>query len=137
MKNKSKTLYFEGAGWPDTQRNDVENCRIRTAFTNKNNQKIYLELGSGGGINEGLAFIDYCHYITNNKDDCNNSKVENINRGKIGKYTKDNILQFVNDNLNCNFDKLEILPSEVYYVHDKSENGHNKYTLIDDLIISE
>ena len=28
-----KTLYFEGAGC--VPRNDVENCRIRTAFTNK------------------------------------------------------------------------------------------------------
>ena len=40
-----KTLYFEGAGWGHC--NDVENCRIRTAFTNKDGKKIYIEFLSG------------------------------------------------------------------------------------------
>lgn len=40
-----KTLYFEGAGCVPC--NDVENCRIRTAFTNKEGKKIYIEFLSG------------------------------------------------------------------------------------------
>ena len=41
-----KTLYFEGAGCSGTKRNDVENCRIRTAFHNDKGESIYLELTS-------------------------------------------------------------------------------------------
>ena len=40
-----KTLYFEGAGCIGTQVNDVENCRIRTAFRDNDGKEIYLELG--------------------------------------------------------------------------------------------
>lgn len=40
-----KVLYFEGAGCAPC--NDVENCRIRTAFTNKEGKKIYIEFISG------------------------------------------------------------------------------------------
>lgn len=49
MNKMSKILYFEGAGMEGTQKNDVENCRIRTAFTNDLGEKIYLEVTSGGG----------------------------------------------------------------------------------------
>lgn len=37
-----KVLYFEGAGCVPC--NDVENCRIRTAFTNKEGKKFILNL---------------------------------------------------------------------------------------------
>jgi len=37
-----KTLFFEGAG--AVERGDVENCRIRTAFTTNDGKKVYLEL---------------------------------------------------------------------------------------------
>ena len=36
----SKVLYFEGAGCVPC--NDVENCRIRTAFTNNEGEKVYI-----------------------------------------------------------------------------------------------
>lgn len=43
-----KTLYFEGAGWSDTDSStNVGNCRIRTAFTNDDGRQIYLEMSSG------------------------------------------------------------------------------------------
>ena len=38
----TKTLYFEGAGC--VPRGEVENCRIRAAFTNDNGEKNYLEM---------------------------------------------------------------------------------------------
>lgn len=125
-----KTLYFEGAGCVPC--NDVENCRIRTAFTNKEGKMIYIEFlsrckvtkveyGKNGRklknpkyISEnGYIFCDSCHYITEdpNIDDCNYSTLpcernSNIERKK---YTKENILAFVNEYCNADFDEIVIL----------------------------
>lgn len=125
-----KILYFEGAGCVPS--NDVENCRIRTAFTNKEGKKIYIELLSGYkhtkkeyGKNgrklkhpkliseNGYLSCDFCHYITDDPeiDDCNNSRLScerNINMEKV-KYTKENILAFVNENCNADFEEIVIL----------------------------
>lgn len=130
----SKVLFFEGAGMEGTQRNDVENCRIRTAFTNDLGQKIYLELGSGAGKNEGKLYVDFCHYITPDKDDCNESVIKIVERNGLDfSYTKKDILDLVNQYLNCSFDEIKILNMfSGYYVHDKTENGCNKYYLMDD-----
>lgn len=129
MKNK-KILYFEGAGCVPS--NDVENCRIRTAFTNKEGKKIYIELLSGYkhtkveyGKNgrklkhpkwiseDGYLSCDFCHYIIDDPeiDDCNNSKLScerNTSMEKV-KYTKENILAFVNENCNADFEEVVIL----------------------------
>lgn len=131
MKNK-KILYFEGAGCVPS--NDVENCRIRTAFTNKEGKKVYIELLSGykrtkveydkNGrklkhpkwiSEEGYLYCDFCHYITEDPeiDDCNKSTLScerNSEMGKV-KYTKENILTFVNENCNADFDEVVILDS--------------------------
>ena len=71
-KTMKKTLYFEGAGCVPC--NDVENCRIRTAFTNKDGKKIYIEFlrgykhtrkANGKVISEpDYLSCDSCHYIT-------------------------------------------------------------------------
>ena len=131
MENK-KTLYFEGAGCVSS--NNVENCRIRTAFTNKKGKKIYIELLSGYkhtkieyGKNgrklknpkciseDGYLSCDFCYYITDDPeiDDCNKSRLScehNISMEKV-KYTKENILAFVNENCNADFDEIVILDS--------------------------
>lgn len=125
-----KVLYFEGAGWVPC--NDVENCRIRTAFTNKEGKKIYIEFISGYkhtvveyGKNgrklkqpktiseKGYLTCDYCHYITDDPkiDDCNKSRLgceRNSNIEKV-KYTKENILNFVNKYCNADFDEIVVL----------------------------
>lgn len=125
-----KTLYFEGAGCVPC--NDVENCRIRTAFTNKDGKKIYIELISGYkhtkieyGKNgrklkhpkmiseDGYLYCDFCHYITEDSeiDDCNDSCLpceRNAEMEKV-KYTKENILAFVNENCNADFEEVVIL----------------------------
>lgn len=130
-----KTLYFEGAGWPETEKKYGLNCRIRTAFTNDKGRKIYLELMAGkkdkkrmkgyefAGIPDIYTVVDSCHYITDDYkiDDCNVSRI----RGENGKalehnfnwmpYTLDNILKFVNVNLDCSFDKIEVLPEYAGY----------------------
>lgn len=121
-----KTLYFEGAGCVPS--NDVENCRIRTAFTNKEGKKIYIEFISGYKHTKtrkrvfsepGYLSCDACHYITDNPDidDCNysrlkcerNQEIENV------KYTKDNILAFINEHCNADFDAIVVLDSLAGY----------------------
>lgn len=121
-----KVLYFEGAGCVPC--NDVENCRIRTAFTNKEGKKVYIEFISGykhtvveyGKLKhpktiseDGYLVCDYCHYITDDPkiDDCNKSRLEcerNSNIEKV-KYTKENILNFVNKYCNADFEKIVVL----------------------------
>lgn len=134
-----KTLYFEGAGWGPS--NDVENCRIRTAFTNKDGKKIYIEFLSGYkhtkveyGKNgrklknpkwiseDGYLSCDFCYYITENPeiDDCNQSRLtcERNQKIKKVKYTKENILAFVNQYCNADFDEIVVLDNLAgYRVH--------------------
>ncbi|MBD5534534.1 MAG: hypothetical protein HDQ99_02520 [Lachnospiraceae bacterium] len=137
-----KILYFEGAGCVPC--NDVENCRIRTAFTNKEGKKIYIELLSGYkhikieyGKNgkklekpkmvseDGFLYCDYCYYITEDPeiDDCNKSRLScehNPEMEKV-KYTKENILAFVNENCNADFDEIVVLDNLAgFRVHNDS-----------------
>lgn len=120
----NKVLYFESAGMEGTQYNDVENCRIRTAFTNNLGQKIYIELTSGHMSNnkKGPEFhyiaCNYCHYITEDpeRDDCNCSRLACNSKPGI-EWTKANILKFVNENCNCDFTEVVILHGLAgYYV---------------------
>lgn len=125
-----KTLYFEGAGCAPC--NDVENCRIRTAFTNKEGKKIYIEFLSGykhtrqkkGRVlsEPGYLSCDSCHYITDDPeiDDCNKSRLACERNQKIEKvkYTKENILAFVNQYCNADFDEIVVLDNLAgYRVH--------------------
>lgn len=129
-----KTLYFEGAGlWGCAHEYNGINPRIRTAFTNNKGRKIYLELFAGHknkyqhkmdpGIPDIYIVVDSCHYITDDPkvDDCNCSRI----RDKEGdayersnrylEYTLENIRKFINVNLNCDFDKVEVLPEYAGY----------------------
>lgn len=122
-----KTLYFEGAGW--NEYNGV-NCRIRTAFTNTEGKKIYIEFICGhiyGKKNKkepefNYLVCDYCYYITDDEtiDDCNYSTLpceRSAGRGQI-EYTKENILDFVNKNCNADFEEIIILDNLAgYRVH--------------------
>lgn len=116
-----KTLYFEGAGCVPC--NDVENCRIRTAFTNKDEKKIYIEFlrgykhtrkANGKVVSEpDYLSCDSCHYITDDPeiDDCNKSRLDCERNHEIEKvkYTKENILAFVNEHCNADFDEIVVL----------------------------
>lgn len=145
-----KILYFESAGMEGTQRNDVENCRIRTAFTNNKGKKIYLEL-SGNEINKynkyelykdfeigtAIMHIDACFYITDDPeiDDCNKSRISLKKDNKPTLYTKKNILNIVNNELNCSFDEVVILPwLSGYNVHSGKGkyNTSERYNFIED-----
>lgn len=121
----SKILYFEGAGCVEGHGDsDIENCRIRTAFTNNIGDKYYLELTSievtkrdhvkykrfkDLPIGYCLGFVSSCHKITNDSsiDDENTNRVtledESVH------YKKEDLLLFINKNLNCSFDEIVIL----------------------------
>jgi len=117
----SKTLYFEGAGCVPC--NDVENCRIRTAFTNRDSKNIYLEMRAAIAPNKKsrgeyrYIFCSDCHYITDNPeiDDCNESCLKCERYGTYEKYTKENILAFVNKNCNADFDEIVVLDNLAGY----------------------
>ena len=132
-----KTLYFEGAGCVPC--NDVENCRIRTAFTNKEGKKIYIEFLSGykhtkveydkNGrklknskwvSEDGYLYCNSCHYITDDSgiDKCNKSRLSCERNSEIEKvkYTKENILAFVNEHCNADFDEIVALDDLAGYM---------------------
>lgn len=141
-----KTLYFEGAGCVPC--NDVENCRIRTAFTNRDGKKIYIEFISGckntlieydksgrklknpkWEREDGYLYCDYCHYITEDPeiDDCNKSRLScerNQGMEKV-KYTKENILAFVNENCNADFDEIVVLDNLAGFRVHSGKGRHN------------
>lgn len=88
-----KVLWFEGAGCENTWRNDVPNCRIRTAFMNDEGRWVYLEINAapiGKEMAKGLAgkagwkagdeycHVDSAHYVTDDPsiDDCNVNRLE-------------------------------------------------------------
>ena len=158
----SKTLYFEGAGCEGTNVNDVENCRIRTAFRTDDGREFYLELFSGCEnyranwipdhlINvphkttdgdygypyyvtfDKMIIVDFCFEIHNGNGDCNNFR-HPIERERTAlPYTKANILKLVNENLGCSFSSMVVLPWLAgYRVH--SDNPKRKYNLMDDFV---
>ena len=148
-----KILYFEGAGC--VPRNDVENCRIRTAFYNDEGRAIYLEL-SGTERNkytsthlpgyDFIGFVDYCHYITEGLDDCNKSRVMVVPEGvaverKYFEYSKKGILDFVNKTLCCSYDEVKILDMfDGYRVHRDSvkvKTGFDSIFIMNDFDYNE
>ena len=150
----SKTLYFEGAGCVPC--GEVSNCRIRTAFTNDNGKKVYIEFTSytvtkddhkkykrylGHDIGENLGFCDYCHYITDdpNIDDCNESRLP-CERNKPFIYTYEGIKNFINENCNASFDKIVVLDNLAgFRVHNGSgkHNTSERYNFGDTFVYDE
>ena len=124
---KLKTLYFEGAGWSDADvsKATVGNCRIRTAFHLKDGRPVYLEILCGKIEKPAsvykwryTAFVDYCYYITDDRDndDCNKHRLRMPGNGNSSiensvhfEYTEAEILRFVNS-LGADFDAIKVLP---------------------------
>ena len=135
MRTK-KILYFEGAGCVPA--GEVANCRIRTAFTNDNGKKIYVEFTCNSGM--GLGFCDYCHYITDglNIDDCNESRLPC--ECKKFPYTYKGILNFINENCNASFDEIVVLDNLAgFRVHNGSgkHNTSERYNFGDTFVYDE
>lgn len=124
-----KTLYFEGAGC--VPRGDLENCRIRTAFTLDNGSKVYLEItGFEAGILKNRAHVDHLHFITTADIDDDNWNRIALGRSKVFEYDRKSLLQFVND-LGASFDDVQILPDLAgYRVH----GDNRKYNFADEFV---
>jgi len=68
--------------------------------------------------NDFKAYIDSCFDWKDEKT--NYTEGLSCLQGFMGKYTKKDILSFVNDKLNCNFDCLEVI-NEGLHVHSTQE----------------
>ena len=133
-----KTLYFEGAGC--VPRGDLENCRIRTAFTLDNGKKVYLEImgvevtKQTAAVYAGftnVSYIDFCHYDTGDRDDCQKNRVYRGDGTTVERnarsnfeYTRENLLKFVNS-LGASFEAVEILPDLAGYRVHADNGGYN------------
>ena len=124
---QNKTLIFEGAG---SEMFDVGNCRIRTRIRNIEGRLIYIEINgfqnSGRTPNyaKGLdvvGHVDCCFYADHTWDIRNNSssQLSHVTK-KHFDYNKENILKIVNENLNCNFNSLEVV-NKGLHVHSTEE----------------
>jgi hypothetical protein len=141
-----KILYFEGAGC--VPRGEVENCRIRTAFTNKEGRQIYLELSGSENAYElkpkikqikgSFGWIDHCEYIDEGDYDGGVKKIQGLkaspNVNYQYNYTKAEILRIVNDILGGDFDAIMVLPDlSGYRVH----KGKGKCNFGDEFVYDE
>lgn len=142
-----KILYFNDLSFGGIlQNNDVEGCRIASAFRNDNGEKIYLQVTTRYRYFDkkdprndyGYLSIHCCHYITDDPtiDDPNESRFLPVEEKlPILRYTKNDILRFVNEYCNCSFTKIEIVPSwlEGYdeYTPNKGYNLSNDYVKTD------
>lgn len=120
-----KTLYFEGAGMDYTpnEKSDMGNYRIRTAFLNNEGKSIYLEVSGheftekvkSKKINVWKSHICFAFYIPENEEE--KTHYLQIPYNSIG-YTKEKLTKWINENFNCSFDTVEVLPwLEGYRVH--------------------
>lgn len=116
-----KILLFEGAGWPSAESGDVGNCRIRTRIKNNDGVIIYLEMGCTPGKNfrdcrfDLITRVDHCH--THENGGCKWRKLEGMPNFE---YSKANIINWVNKNLNCSFTDL-VVDNENIEVHATNE----------------
>lgn len=131
-----KNLIFEGAGWADadtSKATDVGNCRIRTRLRNNSGRIIYLEIICchfenpkvmpewAKGFDYG-AYIDSVFYTDLSWDNNRNFSRELQPLTNIHfEYNKDNILKFVNDNLNCSFNNMIVYNNGEVRVHNSEE----------------
>lgn len=141
-------LYFEGAGWPmndeDNKMSDVGNYRIRTAFKNNDGVPYYIELMNGFIYDKSKKLerfslvIDFCFEIPASIDDeIDYDKVFDRTKDHLKvreyNYTKEDITKWINENLNCSFDTIEILDEyHNYCVHD----GKGGFNLINDFEVN-
>lgn len=116
---QGKVLYFEGAGRDGTG-GAVGNCRIRTALTNDEGLKYYVELGGWTRGDQwhknhpefkGVKYVmtvDTCREISGDKEALRWAHEED--RNLEAPYTLNYILKYVNERLGCSFERVCVLP---------------------------
>ena len=124
LKQNKNNLLFVGMGWHKAESGgNVGNCRIRTIFKNNDNKNIFVEFGSGHSFNKSdkknYLNFDFCFIVEEEEKDTkyNYLNLESSTWNKQIEYTKENILNFVNKELNCSFsnmfvDNFDIYPKE-------------------------
>lgn len=131
-----KTLIFEGAGWEEAESSilsGVGNCRIRTRIKNNIGRVIYLEMG-GFEVSKNekremyknlnfASHVNHCFYNDAKWDTRSNHSagLRHIEHTATFEYNKENVLKFVNENLNCSFDNIEVINDNSVRVHDTKE----------------
>lgn len=142
-------LYFEGAGMDfysneQTDHSNVGNFRIRTAFKNNEGVEYYIELGNTirydftkkkpKVISNFALGIDHLFKLEDrNKEELKMGGYEikkDHNAIKQLDYTKKDIVKWINENLNCSFDTMQVLDFMYgYRVHGNNDN----YNLMDNI----
>lgn len=127
VKKAVKVLFFEGAGC--AERGDMENCRIRTAFRNDEGKGFYLELSGFEKHKrtpdylkhfQNVGHVDYCYELGENGE-----KLRADVERKNFEYSKQSILDFVNQELGCSFTEIVVVDMFYgYHVHKKG-GGYN------------
>lgn len=141
-----KNLLFEGAGC--VPRGDLENCRIRTAFTNDEGKQIYLEITGSKTTKytpdhlrqyENAAHVWHCFYITDEtpNDDCNLHRIYEPHGGKSlefvnFEYSRAALLRWVNANLHCSFEDIAISDGFAPGAYRVFSDQPNKYNFMED-----
>lgn len=122
----NNTLIFEGAGWDKASSvSDIGNCRIRTRIKNNDGEIIYLEMmgrekskwsthGNESDWPDFVGFVQHCHLGT---DSNHISKYRKFENGTRINWQAKHLLEWVNKNLNCSFNSLDVQNDGVR-VHD-------------------
>jgi len=123
MTNK-RVLVLEGAGWAEadsSKATDLTNCRIRTRFLNNEGKAIYFEANMHNEQLLGSAV----HSFSSN---CNEHSEWRNNEYKKFDYTKEGLLEFINNNYDCSFESVEVVNDNSIRVHinDGSVRVHNE-----------
>lgn len=141
--NNDNTLLFQGMGMnfyseENSKHSDVGNFRIRTAFKDSTGKKVFFECGNGYlAKKEGYYLhVDFLFNITKDPtiDDCNSSKIDfdRIELRNNYKYTKNDILKFVNEKFGTVFSDIKVtsLGSDSYRVGNSTQG----YNLMEDFL---
>jgi hypothetical protein len=135
---KNTVLYFEGAGmnYETNEHSNVENYRVRTSFYNNEGVQYYIELGrtirynaKGKVETEWALRIDHLFKVAERFDHDKRLGSYEIKTNHIAvrqlDYTNEAITKWINENLNCSFDTVQVLNDFYgYRVHSDNE-GYN------------
>ena len=118
-------LKFKGMGYTENRedKTDLNNCRIRANLISNKGRKIFLEISGievtettreslkRNGIGQIIGYIDHCFY-TDRKADLQNqisTEFRKYEKKYNFKYNKEYLLKFINHELDCNYDDIEII----------------------------
>lgn len=138
-------LYFEGAGmdYEVNNESDVTNYRIRTSFKNLDGIQYYIEMGrcpnydfskrSPKLLTEWGMRIDHLFKTEDRfREELATRGYEiKVNFRELREilYTKENIVNWINENLNCNFTDMNVLDR----FYDYCVHGDNEFNLMEDI----